>query len=133
MLGVTENSAVPRRLLVAPIAVTITRAMGPFGTGTIAVAKPEDDAFTVARGVDPTLAQWIATFSPAENPLQVTVTLESTVPEVGENVTVTPPAPGAVPAMISGTVPKPYPFARKPSMIPTSAGPSDDDAPTWSR
>jgi hypothetical protein len=65
--------------------------------------------------------------------LPVTVALESTVPEVGESDTVTPPAPGAVPAMISGTVPKPYPLARKPSMIPARAGPSDDDAPTCSR
>src|SRR5688500_12623871 len=118
MLGTTENDPVPRRLLVAPTAVTTTLVIGPFGTVMVAVAVPDDDALTVASGVVPTLPQWIATFSPPVNPLQVTVAVESTIPEVGDSVheAVTPPG-NAVPARISGSVPKPYPIDRRPSII----------------
>ena len=108
ILGTTENDPVPRRLLVASTAVTTTLVIGPFGTVTFAVAMPDDDALTVASGAEPTLPQWIATFSPLANPLQVTVAVEPTIPEVGESEhdAVTPPG-DAVPARISGSVPKP--------------------------
>ena len=45
---------------------------------------------------------------PGRNPLQVTVAVESTIPDIGDSAheAVTPPG-CAVPAMISGSVPKP--------------------------